>query len=152
MNLSNLVSAVIVASLLIGNVACACDKVDLAILPDSHHQHDAHHQHSHEHSHKHQGSDQTLPAPCDHQNCASCTSLESSCASLVSDTVYQDRETRLHPVQKDFGLDSPDLDHAPIDAGQPRASPHMVVLQEPYEPPLFLLADTPIQRKDQLTE
>ena len=148
MSISNLTSAVIVASLLIGNVACACDKVDLAIPPDSHHQHDAHHQHSHEHH----GSDQTRQTPCDHRNCDSCTSLESSCTSDVIDVVNQDRENRLLPNQKNVELDSPDLDHAPIDTGQPRASPRMVVVQETHEPPLFLLADTPIQRKDQLTE
>ena len=148
MNISNLVSAVIVVSLLIGNVACACDKVDLEIPLDSHHQHDAHHQHSDEHH----GSNQAQPAPCDHQNCDSCTSLESGCTSEVKDVVYQDRETRLHPNQKNFELDSPDLDHAPVDTGQARASPRMVVLLEPYESPLFLLADTPIQLKDQLTE
>ena len=144
MNISNLVSVVIVVSLLIGNVACACGKVDLAITPDSHHQHDAHHQHH--------GSDQAQPAPCDHQNCDSCTSLESSCTSEVKDAVYKERETRLHPIQKSFGLDIPDLDHVPIDTGQPRASPRTAVPQGSYDSPLFLLADTPIQRKDQLTE
>lgn len=144
MNISNLVSAVIVASLLIGNVTCACDKVDSAISPDAHHQQDSHHQHH--------GSDQAQQVPCDHKNCDGCDSLENSCTSTAYDAFHKDRENRLYPIQKEFGLDSPDLDHAPIDTGQPRPSPSMVVLRVSYEPPPYLLADTPIQRKDQLTE
>jgi len=148
MNISNLVSALIVVSLLIGNVVCACDKVESGISPDSHHQHNTQQQPSHEHH----GSNHAQQATCDHQNCDTCTSLESSCTSEFKVLVDQERETRLHPNQKSFELDSSDLDYALLDTGQPRASPGGVVLLEPYESPLFLVAETPITRKDQLSE
>lgn len=143
MNISNLVSAVIVASLLIGNIACACNKVDSAVSPDAHHQHVGHDNHPE--------SKLAQQAPCDHQDCAGCESLKGSCVSGAYDAIHQDRETRLHPIQSTLGLDSPDLDDTPNETGQPRASPPMVVLWVSYEPPPFLFADTPIQRKDQLT-
>ena len=139
MNISNLVFAVIVASLLAGNVACACDKLDSGLSRDGHHQH--------------QVSNPGHQAPCDHQRCDSCSSLESSCTSTAEDAAFLDRDTRLHALQKDLEPDHPDLESAPIDTGQPRASPPlMVVMRGSYEPPAFPSADTPILRKDQLTE
>ncbi len=137
MRTPKLFNLVIVAALMLANVACACASVaptaDAAV-----HQHSAM-QESSEH------------APCHHQDCNGCGELLDSCGTPEYSVESSDRANRLAaPNQSAF--DAPELEPAFIDTGQPSAIPSTHTLHGRYLTTLSRRANTPIQRKDQLTE
>jgi len=137
MKTSKLFTVVLVTALMFANMACACAPAGPATDAVGH-QHEA-------------MQDSSEHAPCHHQNCEGCEELLDRCATPDYKLASSDRDSRLvGPNPSD--LDGPELELAFVDTGQPRASPPSHALSVRYTPALNLRADTPIQRKDQLTE
>jgi hypothetical protein len=137
MKASKLFTVVLVTALIFANTACAC--ASIAQGNDS-----AGHQHM-------MMQNASEHVPCHHQECEGCDERLDGCATPDYGVVSNDRDSRLIGANPS-NLDDPELELAFVDKGQPRASPANHVLNAPYIRPLFRQVDTPIQRKDQLTE
>lgn len=137
MKTSKLFIVVLATALMFANMACAC--ASIAPSNDS-----TGHQHA-----AMQGASEHVP--CHHRECEGCDELLDNCATPEYSVVSSDRDSRL-VGSNPSDLDDPELELAYVDTGQPRASPPNHALIARYKPALIRRADTPIQRKDQLTE
>ena len=136
MMVSNLISALVVTTLLIGNVACACAPISVEVPVEHHHHADAHDAH----------------LPCDHEDCDSCLANTESCATSEFAELAADRDSRLPLQPKPIDSDQTDDAYALIEPGPPRASPWPTFVPTLADVSSPRASDTPIQRKDQLTE
>jgi hypothetical protein len=140
---SKLLTALIATTLMFSNMACACASVDMSPEPTT----------AHHHATSHDAIDN---APCSHQDCEGCGDLLESCTTTDFSLAPVDQDARILPSQKTDlerpDLEGPDLDIAFFDTGQAwRSLPEHIS----WTPPITVVswvADTPIQRKDQLTE
>ena len=134
---SKLFSVVIVAALLFANTACACAPSDMSSEPTAHH-----------HTTNQNDTENT---PCPHQDCDGCDQLLDRCTTADSSLALADRDARTLPPKK-IDLDGPDLDLAILDTGQAWGSSPAYIGSQPRSTPVPWVVDTPIRRKDQLTE
>ena len=143
MGRSKLLTVVIATTLMFSNMACACAPGDMSAEPTTAHHHVT-------------SQSDVENTPCPHQDCEGCGDLRESCTTADDSLTTVDRDARLLPPQKpdpdvpDPG--GPDLDIAFLDTGPAwRSLPGQIS----WTSPLTInprVADTPIQRKDQLTE
>jgi hypothetical protein len=138
MNFSSLLSVVIIASLLTGSPACACEPAPDESSADAHHQHHV--------------TQDAPEAHCDHQDCNSCITQSSVCASLQVFSEHGDLVTR--PVLFDKILEFEFPDQAPplIDTGQPPVLTRSIAQWAQIVSYLLRTVETPIHRKDRLNE
>ncbi len=134
---SKLFSVVIVAALLFANIACACAPSGASSEPPAHH-HSA-------------NQDDPENTPCPQQDCDGCDELLDRCTSADYSLALADRDVPTLPPQR-MDLDGPDLDQAFSDTGQAWGSLRAYSGSQPGSTRVAWVADTPIIRKDQLTE
>lgn len=143
MGQSKLLALVITAALLFSNIACACASGDMSSEATT-----AHH-------HTTSQGDVENP-PCPHQDCEGCGELLENCATADYGLAPIDRDARIQPSQKTNldvpNLDGPDLDMAFLDTGQLKGVLPEHIGWTPLLTAVYLTEDTPIRRKDQLTE
>lgn len=133
---SKIFSAVFVAALLFANIACACAPSDASAEPPAHH-----------HT-TNQDDPENTPGP--QQDCDGCDQLLDRCTSADYSLALVDRDARTLPPQR-MDLDGPDPDQA-SDTGQAWGSLRAYGGSQPRLTRVAWVADTPILRKDQLTE
>ncbi len=134
---SKLLTVVAAFALMFANIACACASTDMDSEPTAHH--------------PSAGQDSDENTPCLHEDCEGCDELLYSCAAADSSLGSVDRDARTLSPQK-IDLDGPDLSLAFLDTGQTWTAlpPHSI--EWTGSTALAWVADTPIRRKDQLTE
>ncbi|WOJ98139.1 hypothetical protein R0137_06075 [Congregibacter brevis] len=139
---SKLFTVVLAAALMLSNIACAC--VSSAVASES--------SNSSQTSDHHAASDNPAAGlQCAHQDCGGCDELQDSCATPDYTVVSAERDIRVATLTE-INLDSGDLDLIYTGVDPPwyprtfRVAPPLdsVVVVRPL--------DTPINRKDQLTE
>jgi hypothetical protein len=143
MGRSKLLTVVIATTLMFSNMACACAPGDMSAEPATAHHHVT-------------SQSDVENTPCSHQDCEGCGDLLESCTTADDSLTTVDRDARLLPPQKpdpdvpdSGGLD---LDIAFLDTGPVwRALPEHISWTSPLTT-VSRVADTPVQRKDQLTE
>jgi uncharacterized protein YecT (DUF1311 family) len=134
---SKLFTVVIVAALLFANVACACAPSDMYSEPPAHH-----------HANSQDDNEST---PCVDQDCDGCDELLNRCTTADYSVASADRDARTLPP-KNIEVDGPDLDLAFLDTGQAWGSLPPYTGSQPHPARVPWVTDTPIIRKDQLTE
>lgn len=128
-----------VAALLFANVACACAPSDKSSEPTSAHHHTA-------------NQDDTENTPCPPpQDCDGCDELLDQCTTADSSLTPTVRDGQALLPQK-IELDGPDLDLAILDTGQTWGLLTSYIGSQPGPTLAPWVIDTPIRRKDQLTE
>lgn len=125
------------------NIACACASNDMDSEPAGS-EHASHHHHS-------ANSDDNETTQCVHVDCDGCDELFDNCATPVYSVVSVDRDARMLSVHK-IDLDGPDLDLAFLDTGQAWQPLPPQSYESRPSTALSWVADTPIRRKDQLTQ
>lgn len=137
MKKSKLFNIAVVVALLFANMACACTPSDTNSEPAVHH-----------HTTNQDDAENT---PCSPQNCDGCDDMFARCTTGDSSFASVDREAwTLLP--KKIELDGPDLGQAILDTGQTRVALSTHIGSQSSSPPAPRVLDTPIRRKDQLTE
>ena len=134
---SKLFTVVIAAALMFANMACACAPGDMSSEPPAHHHTTS--------------QDDNESTPCPHQDSGGCDELLDRCTPVDYSLALADRDARTIPSQK-IELDSPDLDLAFLDTGKAWRSLPPYTGSQPHSARAPWVADTPISRKDQLTE
>lgn len=138
MNVSSLLSIIVIASLLAGGAACACEPVPDESSTDVHHEHHV--------------LQDAPDAQCAHQDCDACVTLSSGCASLQVLTDHTGPLIRPLPFERVFEFDFPDQAPSFIDTGQLPVLAKSITQWGQTQPFILRAVDTPIQRKDQLNE
>ena len=137
MSNSKLLTVVIATALMFANIACACVSNDMGSEPNSH-----------DHS---VSQDDNQTAPCPHLDCDGCDNLLDNCTTADYSLVAVDWDARTLSRQK-IDLDGPDLVLAFLDTGQTWGALPTHPNERTRSTTLPWVADTPIRRKDQLTE
>jgi hypothetical protein len=139
---SKLFTVVLAAALMLSNIACAC--ASSAVASES--------SNSSQTSHHHAASDGPAGSmPCAHQDCDGCDELQDTCATPDYTVVSAERDIRVATLTE-IDLDNGGLDliYTGVD---PPWHPRTLRLAPPLDSVVAVyLPDTPINRKDQLTE
>jgi hypothetical protein len=137
MKRSNLLTVAITVALLFANPACACAASDRDAEAVVHH-HAA-------------GLDSGHDAPCRHQDCQGCDQIVDRCSTPEYCLTCGDRSTHL-PAPPQADPDGPDLHLATLDTGQTWSASKVPNEPLPLATSDLRATDTPIRRRDQLTE
>lgn len=166
---SKLLSAMLSVALMFANMACACSPGESSMAPGAH-------QHGTVHAHESAltedragdmtasmaadtkaamttattGAAQTA-MPCSHRDCQGCAEQLDGCSSTDYSLASADREKQV-PGPDSVDADGPDLDLAYIDTGQYLPTPPAGSPLRSAQPYSLRVLDSPIRRKDQLTE
>lgn len=142
MRSTKLFTVVLAAALMLSNIACAC--ASSAVPSES--------SNSSQTSHHHAVSDDPAGGmPCAHQECDGCDQRQDTCATPDYTVVSAEREIRVATLTE-IDLDSGNLDliYTGVD---PPWNPLTLRLAPPVDSVVAVdRPDTPINRKDQLTE
>lgn len=139
---SKLITFVLAAALMLSNIACACTSIDVAGESSSSSQIAHHHA---------TGDDPAGGITCAHQDCDGCDELQDTCATPDYTVVSAERDNRVATLTE-IDLDGGDLDLSYTGLDSPW-HPRTLRLAPPVDSVVAVyLPDTPINRKDQLTE
>lgn len=141
MKRSKVLSVLLAVGLLLSNVACACASNAMSRLTTAD-----------ETAHHHNAADESMgDSPCAHTGCDDCADLEDSCTTPSYAAASAERDMRA-TLSAQEPPDSGDLEFIAPGSDPPWHTPARLVAPEIAALVTPLPLETPVQRKDQLSE